>query len=602
MATIVFHNSFFDTIPDLNNVGSRPPSSKKGKEAAPAPAAKKGKVDPNLPPPIVAFREPVLSSILPRDSMRSLPSVIKPDEGQSTPKDKKPPSKAKVEQVLALDPFDEIEKSTMELVLKSYSRGTFTANRQLYGKDESLCVVVEHAVWFEVEKLKVFMDKVRQSLDQQVHFLEKMDKSLLHVLYDVIKLRFKKEIAANNVLYTIIQRAIDNATELEELWQVTPDANPINPRKFREEALKRFRDQLPAHLRQTEEEKKRHKNGIARLNLHENGGGEGVLTTRSSSGKLRRKSGHSLDGSVGSSLDNDGDEESDSDQDTNESNNIFINNTILEEAPGGVLLQVFEIRVCLLDSLIEQILRVRVVERTDYLYPFDYKERHMGSSTAPTSLQPISLVGCSLRLSRKPFPIHSNVLKDAINGLTVSSLGRRPKEDLRQGYVIYHVNSFLVLLLGYLYSDSSDDSRSRPSSSRTAATVKSLSAAIPSSMGTVAAVAAIRKNASKLRRQSTASQAVDAEERERFKKEMAKYIAAKKRLEDKLEKRRHAREEEFRGLGMSPAMAKLAAQNDLFLDEQHKMEDFDLINKPKHHHGGGGGSKPNSARPRGRRK
>ena len=30
---------------------------------------------------------------------------------------------------------------------------------------------------------------------------------------------------------------------------------------------------------------------------------------------------------------------------------------------------------------------------------------------------------------------------------------------------------------------------------------------------------------------------------------MAKYIAAKKRLEDKLEKRRHAREEEFRALG-----------------------------------------------------
>lgn len=52
----------------------------------------------------------------------------------------------------------------------------------------------------------MFMDKVRQSLEQQVHFLEKMDKSLLHVLYDVIKLRFKKEIAANNVLYTIIQR------------------------------------------------------------------------------------------------------------------------------------------------------------------------------------------------------------------------------------------------------------------------------------------------------------------------------------------------------------------------------------------------------------
>ena len=39
----------------------------------------------------------------------------------------------------------------------------------------------------------------------------------------------------------------------------------------------------------------------------------------------------------------------------------------------------------------------------------------------------------------------------------------------------------------------------------------------------------------------------------RFKKEMAKYMAAKKRLEDKLTKRRHAREEEFRGLGESPS-------------------------------------------------
>jgi hypothetical protein len=46
---------------------------------------------------------------------------------------------------------------------------------------------------------------------------------------------------------------------------------------------------------------------------------------------------------------------------------------------------------------------------------------------------------------------------------------------------------------------------------------------------------------------------------------------------------------------MSPAMAKLAAQNDLFLDEQHKMEDFDMINKPKHHHG------PHSSHRKGRK-
>ena len=85
------------------------------------------------------------------------------------------------------------------------------------------------------------MGKLRQSLEQQIYFLEKLEKSLMNVLYDVIKQRFKKEIAANNVLYTIIQRgmriflqciteyifinvrfnvAIENATELEELWQV----------------------------------------------------------------------------------------------------------------------------------------------------------------------------------------------------------------------------------------------------------------------------------------------------------------------------------------------------------------------------------------------
>jgi len=33
---------------------------------------------------------------------------------------------------------------------------------------------------------------------------------------------------------------------------------------------------------------------------------------------------------------------------------------------------------------------------------------------------------------------------------------------------------------------------------------------------------------------------------------------------------------------MSPAMAKLAAYNELLLDEQHKMGDFEMINKPKH--------------------
>ena len=45
-------------------------------------------------------------------------------------------------------------------------------------------------------------------------------------------------------IYTLIYRTY---------MQVTPDANPINPRKFREEALKRFHDQLSEYIRPKEE-------------------------------------------------------------------------------------------------------------------------------------------------------------------------------------------------------------------------------------------------------------------------------------------------------------------------------------------------------------
>jgi len=43
--------------------------------------------------------------------------------------------------------------------------------------------------------------------------------------------------------------AIGEAIQLEELWQVTPDAAPINPVKFGEHARARFAHLLPEHLR-----------------------------------------------------------------------------------------------------------------------------------------------------------------------------------------------------------------------------------------------------------------------------------------------------------------------------------------------------------------
>ena len=76
-----------------------------------------------------------------------------------------------------------------------------------------------------------------------------------------------------------------------------------------------------------------------------------------------------------------------------------------------------------------------------------------------------------------------------------------------------------------------------------------------------------------------------------FNKEQQKYQLMRKKFEEKLQKRRHAREIEFKNMGMSPATAKLAAYNELLLDEQHELEDFDSRHKPKFKSTPGGSSK-----------
>lgn len=89
-----------------------------------------------------------------------------------------------------------------------------------------------------------------------------------------------------------------------------------------------------------------------------------------------------------------------------------------------------------------------------------------------------------------------------------------------------------------------------------------------------------------LRRRSSVSASADNSNSnnnvdEQYHKEMAIYHAKRLQFEDKLLKRRAEREKEFRSMGMSAATAKLAAYNDLLLDEQHDMEDFDTRFKPK---------------------
>jgi hypothetical protein len=66
----------------------------------------------------------------------------------------------------------------------------------------------------------------------------------------------------------------------------------------------------------------------------------------------------------------------------------------------------------------------------------------------------------------------------------------------------------------------------------------------------------------------------------------AVYTEKRKRFGAKLLQRRQKREADFQQMGMSLAMAKLAAYNELLLDEQHKIEDFDILYKPKQRRAG----------------
>jgi hypothetical protein len=68
---------------------------------------------------------------------------------------------------------------------------------------------------------------------------------------------------------------------------------------------------------------------------------------------------------------------------------------------------------------------------------------------------------------------------------------------------------------------------------------------------------------------------------EQFRKEMAIYEAKRLNFEHKLLAQRAEREKEFRALGMSAVTAKLAAYNEMLIDEQQDMLDFEARYRPK---------------------
>jgi hypothetical protein len=67
---------------------------------------------------------------------------------------------------------------------------------------------------------------------------------------------------------------------------------------------------------------------------------------------------------------------------------------------------------------------------------------------------------------------------------------------------------------------------------------------------------------------------------ELYAKNMEAYMKSRHKFEDHLRRLRHDREVVFCSMGMAPGVAKLAAFNELLLDEQHQLTAFEARHKP----------------------
>eukprot|EP01038_Epipyxis_sp_PR26KG_P014000 gene14000-18777_t len=113
--------------------------------------------------------------------------------------------------------------------LNQWSRDSFVLNRDIYGRDEELCVAIETAIWYEAEKIRISIDKISKLMDEQIAWVTDSEKSMMNILSNMIKKRYTKELTAGNKLIGLIQESIENAESKPELLLVSPDATPITP-------------------------------------------------------------------------------------------------------------------------------------------------------------------------------------------------------------------------------------------------------------------------------------------------------------------------------------------------------------------------------------
>ena len=86
--------------------------------------------------------------------------------------------------------FQTAEKAVFDLI-NVWSKETFRLNRVLYDKDEMLCMLIERAVWHEVERLKEGMFSIKKLIQDQTIWLQRTEASLQRLLSDQVATRYR---------------------------------------------------------------------------------------------------------------------------------------------------------------------------------------------------------------------------------------------------------------------------------------------------------------------------------------------------------------------------------------------------------------------------
>lgn len=218
------NNALEETLPIPaaleSNKGEGQAAKPKPKDVKPA----KGK---DAAPVISIHREPVAAVLLPFDRMMALPEFAAAGgEEVDKAKSKAPVDKAKGkkgEEAPLTNPFDAMEKAIFD-ALVSWSKGTFTVNRALYGDDNQLCRAVEMAIWHEAERLRATVTEVRRIIEIQCAFLVEMETSLFEHMRQLVVRRHIDEVSTCERIVAMIGTAVDSFEPIKEEWLAAPDA------------------------------------------------------------------------------------------------------------------------------------------------------------------------------------------------------------------------------------------------------------------------------------------------------------------------------------------------------------------------------------------